>query len=127
MAGVTAVGKSNLAVEWSEANDAEIISCDSVAIYRGMDIGTAKPDAELRNRIPHHGIDLFEVNDSCDVSQYQKYAQMRVDEILGREKSVLVVGGSGFYLQSFLLRWLIRSWFLAGSARKWKRIIKRKV
>ncbi len=101
LAGVTASGKSNAALEWACSNDAEILSCDSISFYKGMDIGSAKPTFEERKRVPHYGIDLFEVRDPCDVGRYAEYAQRKVGEIISRGRKVLVVGGSGFYLQSF--------------------------
>ena len=101
IAGVTAAGKTELALSWAEQYGAEILSCDSVSIYRGLDIGSAKPDLEQRNRVPHHGIDLFELSHACDVGQFSSHAFKVVDEIRKRGNPVLVVGGSGFYLQSF--------------------------
>ena len=62
LAGVTASGKSAIALEWAEKNEAEILSCDSVALYRGMDIGSAKPNPDERARVKHHGLDLANVD-----------------------------------------------------------------
>jgi tRNA dimethylallyltransferase len=101
LAGVTSSGKSELALSWAESNNAEILSCDSIAVYRGMDLGAAKPTTEQRKRVPHHGLDLAEVTEGYDVSQYERYAQEMVPEVLSKGKNLLVVGGSGFYLQSF--------------------------
>ena len=101
LAGVTASGKSKLALQWATENQAEILSCDSVSIYKGMDIGSAKPDLLERNKIPHYGIDLHTLDEPCDVGKYSLYAQKRVHEIQEKGSQVLVVGGSGFYLQSF--------------------------
>lgn len=101
IAGVTAVGKTKIALEWAEENNAEILCCDSVSIYRGMDIGSAKPSFEDQKKVSHHGINLYPVDKPCDVGQYARYAQEKVREIQQRGKAVLVVGGSGFYLQSF--------------------------
>ena len=78
LAGVTASGKSELALEWAESRKGEILSCDSIAIYRGMDLGSAKPTPEERIRVPHHGLDLVEVSEGYDVSRYKSYAQGRV-------------------------------------------------
>ena len=101
LAGVTASGKSAIALEWAEKNEAEILSCDSVALYRGMDIGSAKPNPEERARVKHHGLDLANVDQRYDVSQYNKYAETIIEEVYKRKGKVLVVGGSGFYLRSF--------------------------
>jgi tRNA dimethylallyltransferase len=101
LAGVTSSGKSELALSWAETHDAEILSCDSIAVYRGMNLGAAKPSAEDRKRVPHHGLDLVEVTESFDVSRYESYAKTVVSEVFSRGKNLLVVGGSGFYLQSF--------------------------
>jgi tRNA dimethylallyltransferase len=101
LAGVTASGKSAMALEWAERNEAEILSCDSVALYRGMDIGSAKPNHEEQTRVKHHGLDLANVDQRYDVSQYNKYAEAIIEEVYQRKGKVLVVGGSGFYLRSF--------------------------
>ena len=101
LTGPTAVGKTELALRWAEANDAEIVSCDALLFYRGMDIGTAKPTAEERARVPHHLIDLCEVRERMDVVEYVTRAQAAVADIVARGRKVLVAGGSGFYLKAF--------------------------
>ncbi|MGF1485344.1 MAG: tRNA (adenosine(37)-N6)-dimethylallyltransferase MiaA [Opitutales bacterium] len=101
MAGPTAVGKSALALAWAEANHAEILSCDALQVYQGMDIGTAKPTPPERARVPHHGLDLVPPSERFSVDAYANYAQAAVRDILARGRRVLVVGGSGFYLKSF--------------------------
>ncbi len=101
LTGPTAVGKTDLALRWAEANDAEIVSCDALLFYRGMDIGTAKPTAAERARVPHHLIDLCEVRERMDVAHYVTKAQMAVADIVARGRKVLVTGGSGFYLKTF--------------------------
>ncbi|MDF3058606.1 MAG: tRNA ((37)-N6)-dimethylallyltransferase MiaA [Rariglobus sp.] len=101
LTGPTAVGKTELALRWAESNHAEIVSCDALLFYRGMDIGTAKPTAAERARVPHHLIDLCEVDAGIDVTDYVIKAQEAVADITAREKRVLVAGGSGFYLKSF--------------------------
>lgn len=101
LTGVTAVGKTEWALRWAERNRAEIISCDSLLFYRGMDIGTAKPSAADRARVPHHLIDFVEAWERIDITQYVERARRAVADILARGRTVLVTGGSGFYLQSY--------------------------
>ena len=101
LTGPTAVGKTELALRWAEAHGAEIVSCDALLFYRGMDIGTAKPSAAERARVPHHLIDLCEVNERMDVAVYVAKAQAAVAGIVARGRKVLVAGGSGFYLKAF--------------------------
>ena len=101
LTGPTAVGKTEWALRWAETRGAEIVSCDSLLFYRGMDLGTAKPSAEERQRVPHHLIDVCEVTERVTVVDYAAWAQRVVSEIASRGRPVLVVGGSGFYLRSF--------------------------
>lgn len=99
--GPTAVGKTAYALDFAKKHNAEIVSCDASLVYRGMNIGTAKPTSEELAEVPHHMIDLCEVDSSFDIVAYDNLAQATVAEISGRGKSVVVVGGSGFYLKSF--------------------------
>ncbi len=101
MTGPTAVGKTELSIRWAEQNNAEILSCDSLLFYKGMDIGTAKPSAKERSRVTHHGIDLVESCEQFDIGRYLEYSKKVVEDIWSREKKVLITGGSGFYLKSF--------------------------
>ncbi len=101
LTGCTAVGKTEWALRWAEANRAEVISCDSLLFYRGMDIGTAKPTPAELGRVPHHLIDVREVAQPMNVSLYCAMARQAAEGILSRGRSVLVVGGSGFYLRTF--------------------------
>ncbi|HVU36556.1 MAG TPA: tRNA (adenosine(37)-N6)-dimethylallyltransferase MiaA [Opitutaceae bacterium] len=101
LTGPTAVGKTEWALRWAEENGAEIVSCDSLLFYRGMDIGTAKPTAAEQARVPHHLIDLCDVRERMDITVYVARARSVVNDILERNRRVLVVGGSGFYLKSF--------------------------
>lgn len=101
LTGPTAVGKTEWALRWAEAYGAEIVSCDSLLFYRGMNIGTAKPSAEELRRVPHHLIDVCDVTGQMDVMRYVTLAREAVATILGRGHSVLVTGGSGFYLKAF--------------------------
>ncbi len=101
LTGCTAVGKTELALRWAEVRGAEIVSCDSLLFYRGMDIGTAKPTAAERGRVPHHLIDICAVHERMDIARYVSLAQRAVADIAARGRPVLVTGGSGFYLKAF--------------------------
>ena len=101
ISGATAVGKTHYALDYCEALDAEIISCDASLFYQGMDIGTAKPTKEEMAKVPHHCIDMNPVNESFDITQFDALARRTVEDILSRGKSVVITGGSGFYLKSF--------------------------
>ncbi|HET7534945.1 MAG TPA: tRNA (adenosine(37)-N6)-dimethylallyltransferase MiaA [Candidatus Didemnitutus sp.] len=101
LTGCTAVGKTELALRWAEAKGAEIVSCDSLLFYRGADIGTAKPTPAELARVPHHLIDVRDVRDTMDVTQYVTLARAAVANVIARGRQVLVTGGSGFYLKAF--------------------------
>ena len=101
LSGCTAVGKSEWALRWAEARSAEIVSCDSLLFYRGLNIGTAKPTAAEQARVPHHLIDVCDVGDRMDVTQYVAQARATIATIAARGRPVLVTGGSGFYLKAF--------------------------
>ncbi len=101
LTGPTAVGKTERALRWAETHDAEIVSCDSLLFYRGLDIGTAKPTKAELARVPHHLIDICSVTERMDVKDYVGRARAAVDDIVGRGRAVLVTGGSGFYLKAF--------------------------
>jgi tRNA dimethylallyltransferase len=102
IAGATATGKSELAVALAEEIDGEIINADSMQLYRGMDIGTAKLNHEERNGIPHHLIDILDVDQDATVAQYQELARERADQLLAQGKNVVLVGGTGLYIKAFL-------------------------
>jgi tRNA dimethylallyltransferase len=101
ISGPTAVGKTEYALCYAESHNAEIVSCDASLVYRGMDIGTAKPSVEERARVPHHLIDLQPVDQPYDIVAYVRDAEAALAGIFKRGKSVVVTGGSGFYLKSF--------------------------
>lgn len=101
LTGCTAVGKTEAALRWAEAQGAEIVSCDALLFYRGMDLGTAKPTAAERARVPHHLIDVCGLREPMDVARYVTRAQAAVADIAARGRPVLVTGGSGFYLKAF--------------------------
>lgn len=102
LTGPTAAGKTEAALREAEATGAEILSCDAVCVYRGLDIGSAKPTAAERARVPHHGLDLAPPSERVSVADYVRHARAAVDDALRRGKEILVVGGSGFYLSAFL-------------------------
>ena len=101
LTGCTATGKTELALRWAEARGAEIVSCDSLLFYRGMDIGTAKPEPAELARVPHHLVDVCAVDEPMDVTRYVALARAAVADIHARGRRVLVTGGSGFYLKAF--------------------------
>ena len=100
--GPTATGKSDLALEVAEKFNGEIINADSMQLYRGMDIGTAKLTVEERRGIPHHLLDILTVDQDASVAQYQALARAAVDEIRERGKSAIIVGGTGLYIKSII-------------------------
>ena len=102
IAGATATGKSSLSVQLAHALDAEIINADSMQVYRGMDIGTAKISAEDREGIPHHMLDVLDVNQDSTVAWYQVRAREVIDEIHSRGKNVVMVGGTGLYIKAVI-------------------------
>lgn len=100
--GPTASGKTALAIELAKRLDGEIISCDSMQIYRGMDIGTAKPTREELAQVPHHLIDILPADAPYSCSDYVKDAERAVDDIVSRGKLPIFCGGTGLYLDRFL-------------------------
>lgn len=102
IAGATATGKSDLSIALAERIGAEVVNADSMQLYRGMDIGTAKLSLDQRKGIPHHLIDLLEVTEDASVAQYQKWAREKIDQLLAEGKKVIVVGGTGLYIKSIL-------------------------
>ncbi len=101
LTGPTAVGKTGLALRWAEKHGAEIVSCDSLLFYRGMDIGTAKPTTADQARVRHHLVDILDLTERMDVTRFVLLARAAVEAIVARGRAVLVVGGSGFYLKAF--------------------------
>ena len=100
--GPTGVGKTKMSVELAKKYDAEIISCDSMHIYKGMDIATAKVTTCEMQGIKHHMIDIKNVNEDYSVYDYQKDARKILDELLKKNKNVVIVGGTGLYLKALL-------------------------
>ncbi|HEX6961619.1 MAG TPA: tRNA (adenosine(37)-N6)-dimethylallyltransferase MiaA [Lacipirellula sp.] len=102
LTGVTATGKTRIALALAGKLGAEIISLDSMAIYRGMDVGTAKPTADQQAVVPHHLIDIVGPTEDFSVAQYVDAAHAKIAEIRGRGREVLFVGGTPLYLKALL-------------------------
>ncbi|REJ65291.1 MAG: tRNA (adenosine(37)-N6)-dimethylallyltransferase MiaA [Planctomycetota bacterium] len=102
LTGPTASGKTALSLELAERLGAEILSLDSMAVYRRMEIGTAKPDTATRARVAHHLIDLVEPTEDFSISQYLEHAHRAVDDIRSRGREALFVGGTPLYLKALL-------------------------
>lgn len=102
LAGPTASGKSAAALSLAERMGAEILALDSMTLYRGMDIGTAKPDAQDRARVPHHLLDLIEPHEEFSLADYVVAAASAVQTVLNRRRVPLFVGGTGLYLRGLL-------------------------
>jgi len=102
LTGATAVGKTDIGLALAEELGAEIISLDSMAIYRGMDIGTAKPTPAQQARVPHHLIDIVDPSEEFSIDRYLEAAHDKIDEIKARGKQVLFVGGTPLYLKALL-------------------------
>lgn len=102
--GPTATGKSELAVALAQRLDGEVVNADSMQLYRGMDIGTAKLAAELRGGVPHHLLDVWPIGKSAAVAEYQQLARAAIAGIHARGQLPIVVGGSGLYLRGALDR-----------------------
>ena len=102
IAGPTASGKTALAVELAKITNGEVVSCDSMQIYRRMDIGTAKPTKEEMQGIPHHMIDVCEPDEDFSVSRYCEMATPIVDDIIARGKTAIIAGGTGLYMDSLI-------------------------
>jgi tRNA dimethylallyltransferase len=102
IAGPTAVGKSEIALLLAEKIGGEIISTDSMQVYRGLDIGTAKPSPAERARVPHHLIDICDLTENFDAAQFVRLAQKAVEEIQARNKIPIFCGGTGLYFKAFM-------------------------
>ena len=102
IAGPTASGKTALAVELAKELNGEVVSCDSMQVYKRMDIGTAKPTEEEMQGIPHHMIDVAEPYEDFSVSRYCEMAAPIVDDIVARGKTAVIAGGTGLYMDSLI-------------------------
>ena len=100
--GATATGKSSLALDVAEEIGAEIVNADSMQLYKGMDIGTAKVPVDQRRGIIHHMLDVLEITDESSVADYQREARAIIDDLLARDVPVVVVGGTGLYIKALV-------------------------
>ncbi|HEX6499574.1 MAG TPA: tRNA (adenosine(37)-N6)-dimethylallyltransferase MiaA [Micromonosporaceae bacterium] len=102
--GPTATGKSALSLALAHALGGEVVNADSMQLYRGMDIGTAKLTVAERQGVPHHVLDLWDVTEPASVAEYQRAARAAIDDVLARRRVPLLVGGSGLYVRAVLER-----------------------
>lgn len=100
LVGPTAVGKTAMAILLAERLNGEIVTADSMQVYRGLDVGTAKPSLALQRQIPHHCIDLVDVGTRFHVAEYQKHAEKVISEIHGRGRLPILAGGTGLYIRA---------------------------
>ncbi len=100
--GPTASGKTALSIELAKKIDGEIVSCDSMQIYKKMDIGSAKPTVEEMQGIKHYMIDIIEPNERFSVAEYKKQAENAIEEIIAKGKTPIVIGGTGLYADSLI-------------------------
>ena len=100
--GATATGKSRLAVELARALRGEVVNADSMQLYQGMDIGTAKEPEAARHGVPHHLLDIWPVTQTANVADYAKLARAAIDDIIGRGRVPVLAGGSGLYVRAAL-------------------------
>ena len=100
--GATATGKSGLAIKLARALGGEIVNADSMQLYQGMDIGTAKEPEAARQGVPHHLLDIWPVTQTANVADYQKLARTAIDEIMASGRVPILVGGSGLYVRAAL-------------------------
>ncbi|MFJ3858455.1 tRNA (adenosine(37)-N6)-dimethylallyltransferase MiaA [Streptomyces sp. NPDC090085] len=100
--GPTAAGKSDLGVALARHFDGEVVNADSMQLYRGMDIGTAKLTTEERGGVPHHLLDIWDVTDTANVAEYQRLARLEIDKLLAEGRTPVLVGGSGLYVRGAL-------------------------
>lgn len=105
--GPTAVGKTRLSIRLAKRIDGEIVSADSRYIYRGMDIGSAKPTVTEREGVPHHMIDIAAPNETWSLAQYFDTSKQKIDEILARRHIPIVVGGTGQYIRALTEGWKV--------------------
>jgi tRNA dimethylallyltransferase len=102
LAGPTAVGKSEVALRMAEQLGGEIVSVDSMQVYRGLDIGTAKPSPEQLARVPHHLVDIVNLTDPFDAAQFVSFANQAIEQIRSRRRTPILCGGTGLYFRALL-------------------------
>ena len=102
IAGPTASGKTGLSIELAKMYDCEIVSADSMQVYRRMDIGTAKASMQERSLVPHHMLDVAEPDENYSVARYVEEASLCCDDIIARGKIPILTGGTGLYIDSLL-------------------------
>ncbi len=102
IAGPTGVGKSDIALKIAKRNNGEIISADSVAVYKGLDIGSAKPDKAMQAEVTHHLIDILDPDEYFGIDEFVSYASRSLEEIYDAGHLPIVTGGTGFYIQALL-------------------------
>jgi len=100
--GPTASSKTALAVECAKLLDTEVVSADSIYVYKGLNVGTAKPSIEEMQGIPHHLIDVINPSETFSVGDYKKRAEIAINDILNNGKTPIICGGTGFYINSIL-------------------------
>ncbi|MEV0603922.1 tRNA (adenosine(37)-N6)-dimethylallyltransferase MiaA [Streptomyces sp. NPDC050315] len=100
--GPTAAGKSDLGVALAQRFGGEVVNADSMQLYRGMDIGTAKLTQEERSGVPHHLLDIWDVTQAASVAEYQRLARAEIDRLLAQGRTAVLVGGSGLYVRGAL-------------------------
>ena len=100
--GPTGVGKTDLSLKLAKELNGEIISGDSIQVYQGLDIGSAKATLEEREMVKHHLIDIKDVEEDYSVYDYQKDARKILDDLISKNKNVIIVGGTGLYLKALL-------------------------
>ena len=100
--GPTGVGKTKLSIELAKIYNAEIINADATQIYKGLDIGSAKVTEAEKENIPHHLLDIKEIDEAYSIYDYQKDCRKCIEEITSRGKNIIIVGGTGLYIKSAL-------------------------
>ena len=100
--GPTGIGKTRLSIELAKKINGEIVSADSMQIYKKMNIGTAKPTEDEKQNIPHHMMDILDMGTNFSVAQYQSMAFECIESIIARDKQPIVVGGTGLYINSIV-------------------------
>ncbi len=109
LAGPTAVGKTEISIKLAQKLNGEIISADSMQIYKYMDVGSAKISKHEMKGIPHHIVDIIEPSEEFSVAEFKERAQSAIDEITNKNKLPMIVGGTGFYINSLIYNYSFAS------------------